>query len=285
MESEKEKELAVRSAALPSNELYSTERIDLIKRTICKGATDDELKMFLAVAQRTGLDPFARQIYAMKRWDGREKREVLSMQVSIDGLRLVAERTGEYQGQTKTEWCGKDGIWKDVWLNEEPPAAARVGVCRRGFREPLIATAIFVAYAARTKEGSLTSMWKKMPDLMIAKCAEALALRKAFPQELSGLYTSDEMGQADNETRTSALPPSAPVNVDVVPKTKSGTWDGKPWAELPKEKLNEFLAFYSKRVDSDEMAVLFCAAIEKAMQAAPVVVEAKATEVKTGETK
>jgi len=241
------KALTVATAGALSSAHFTPDQIDLIKRTICKGANDDELRLFLYQAQKTGLDPLARQVHAVKRWDQSAGREVMSIQTSIDGLRLIAERTGKYAGQLGPYWCGEDGEWHDVWLADKPPMASRVGVLRTDFKEPLWGVARFKSYAQIKKGGELTRMWASMSDVMIAKCAEALGLRKAFPQELSGLYTNDEMDQAVSGTvienapssqapqRAPIKPPHDPATGEVmphtipVPQTASGGNDWIKW--------------------------------------------------------
>jgi len=156
-----------------------------------QGAPKGDLAVFLHFAQRTGLDPFARQIYMINR-GGR-----YTIQASIDGLRIVAQRSGEYAGQVGPFWCGTDGEWTDVWLESTPPIASKVGVNRKGFTEPLWAVARFDSYCPLGKDNKPMGLWNKMADVMLAKCAESLALRKAFPNDLSGIYTAEEMEQAD----------------------------------------------------------------------------------------
>jgi len=192
-----------------NQEFWDEKQIAALKQIGLDNAPKGELGVFLHYCQRTGLDPFARQIYMISR-GGK-----YTIQASIDGLRIVAQRSGKYGGQTKTLWCGDDGVWKDVWLEKTPPTAAMVGVYVLGNEHPTYATAKFDSYAV-SYSGKLSGLWAKMPDLMIAKCAEALALRKAFPQDLSGVYTSEEMEQVDTHAKpTPITKPAKQINNEI----------------------------------------------------------------------
>jgi len=163
---------------------------DLLKRTICKGSSDEELELFIHACKRTGLDPFMKQIYAVKRWSSADKKEVMTMQTSIDGFRVIAERTGRYAPgpESKYEYDEKNQLLAATAFVKK--------LTLDGTWHTVSATAFWDEYCQKTKEGAPTQFWTKMPHVMLSKCAESLALRKAFPAELSGLYTIEEMTQA-----------------------------------------------------------------------------------------
>ena len=168
---------------------FTPEQVKLIKSQIAPNTTDDELNLFLYQCQRTGLDPLTRQIYCMKRYAGGQQR--MTIQTSIDGFRVIAERSGDYGGQDEP-------IFE---TNAAGTLVVKATVKVYKFRGDVrYCAAVGVAYWDEYYPGdSQGFMWKKMPHTMLSKVAEALALRKAYPQDLSGLYTNDEMNQADKQ--------------------------------------------------------------------------------------
>lgn len=177
----------------------SPEMIELLKSTMMQGATDDEVAVFAYVCNRTGLDPFVRQIYPVKRKSQVDGQwvEKWVYQVGIDGFRLVAHRTKLYDGQQEPVFYDAAENPRTVWLDSKPPVACKVGVMRKGVQHPIYATVLWREYVQTTRQGGVTSMWANKPTVMLAKCAEAAALRKAFPQELSGLYIAEELMQGE----------------------------------------------------------------------------------------
>ena len=191
-------------------------QVDLIKSQIAKGATDDELKLFLHVADKSGLDPLSRQIYFIKR-SGK-----MTIQTGIDGFRAVADRTGQYVGSS-------DPVFEE---NGEIPSKATVTVNKvvGGIVGNFTATARWEEYYPGKSQGF---MWDKMPHTMLGKCAEALALRKAFPAQLSGLYTDHEMDQANNDDKPNETPPKKTKEIN--PKGGSKQLEETLTEEAPKE--------------------------------------------------
>lgn len=195
---------------------WTPQQLAALKQMGIENAPEGDLAVFMHVAQRTGLDPFARQIHMIgrntKSWDPQTRQEKwetrYTIQTGIDGYRVTAARAARRDGDVleyeDTQWCGHDGQWTDVWIDAtNPPAAARVVVVKNGRRYS--GTAMYAEYVQtyldrQTKELKPNSMWAKMPAGQLAKCAEALALRRAYPHDLAALYTDDEMGQADNPT-------------------------------------------------------------------------------------
>lgn len=190
---------------------FSGDQLQLLKRTISNGElSDDQFALFMEVARRSGLDPFQRQIHAVLR-KGRDGK-TMTIQTGIDGYRLIARRNG-LAGIDDIEYgqeIAADGLTYPQW--------ARATVYRwgpAGERERYVATARWAEYvqlspiwgkAKGEKVGEKVSdMWVRMPYGQLGKCAEALALRKGF-QELSGLYTDDEMHQADRELQSDQKP-------------------------------------------------------------------------------
>lgn len=165
----------------PALARYSSDDLELIRRFVAPKSSDHELSFFLEYAQAAGLNPFQGEIVGVPRWNAKDQRDVMSIQVTVRGERTLAERTGLYGGQDPPQWCGPDGHWVEVWLDtEKPPAAARVAVYRKDWDRPAVGIARYSSYVQLNKQGQPVNLWKTGPDFMLAKCAEAAALRKAF---------------------------------------------------------------------------------------------------------
>lgn len=204
------------------------EKIELLKTTICKGATDDELKLFVHACNHMGLDPFLRQIHAVKRWDSQTKKEVMAIQVGIDGYRLVAERTGRYAPGPEPTYAYDQGgalLSATAYVKKQT---------QDGTWHTVSATAFYAEYCQRTKDGNPTHIWALKAHGQTAKCAEALALRRAFPAELSGVYTKEEMDQADN--MGAPMPIDPPITAEQVKELEVLLYDDA-------EGMNKLLAW------------------------------------------
>lgn len=148
----------------------------IILDTCFNGAKPKEAQALMAIAEARGMNPLRQECWFVERggkW---------AVQASIDWFRMRAEATGEYMGQDEPEYeYNKDGSIK----------LARVRMYRKGWERPIVGIAHFSEFNA----GSPT--WKKMPHVMIAKCAEAIAFRKGFPAHFAKVYIAEEMDQAE----------------------------------------------------------------------------------------
>jgi len=172
------------TALVPVNGEVTPEQLELIRRTVAQGATDDELKLFLYDCQRRGAHPLDRLVHFSKR--GGKYTPI----TSIDFMRTRAHATGQCAGIDDAIFSGDQG-------SDEFQATVSVKRIVQGIVCDFTATARWSEYFPGDQQGF---MWKKMPHTMLGKCAEGLALRKGFPQELAGLYAREEMDQAGPPT-------------------------------------------------------------------------------------
>lgn len=184
---------------------FTSNQVAVLKQLGVDNASQSDLAVFFHQCKRTGLDPFTKQIYMIGRWDSRSNSMKQTIQVGIDGCRLVADRTGAYLGSDES-WQERDGQLVSATVNVRKLVSGQVGT--------FTAIARFDEYAQYKKDGKLMGLWGNMPHRMLAKCAEALALRKAFPQDLSGLYTTEEMSQADTPVQHVEVSHTVPVDPD-----------------------------------------------------------------------
>lgn len=237
---------------------FTQEQRDLIANVLCKGASELEIQFYLNVAERLKLDPFKRQIHAMKRKvDGKDQ---ITFMVSIEGLRSIASRCRTSEG--KDAYAGNS---KPTFTFDEKGGlySAEVTVLRIVQGEPRAFSAeVFYDECVQMKGiwengrkvgETPNSFWTTRPKGQLGKCAEAAALRKAFPEETGGAYIEEEIG-ADDEPhtqerpRTQAPKPEAEGMAPMVDAELVGQ-DGQPpprhWSDLLIENAYNLVKFDS----------------------------------------
>ena len=212
--STKDETILMLTKLVPEDQPSPKKYLEIVKNNIIGTAPDkkprpiEDLIYYLSVAQRTKLDPFARQIYTTWFWDSKTRSYKMTIITGIDGLRLTAQRSKLYGGQDDIIYSTKDNS-ADL-TDQKNPLLATATVYRinpiTGERMPVQATARWEEYVPtyknkKTGKMEVGGLWKTKPFLMLGKCAEALALRKAFAQETFGLYTSEEVGEEKNQKK------------------------------------------------------------------------------------
>lgn len=228
----------------PSQRDFTNEQRAALEQIGVEKASDGDLAVFFHVCKRSGLDPFARQIYMIGRYervqiDGQWTRVLKqTIQTGIDGYRLIGRRAASKAGHKLSVsaplWRHPDSGWQDVWSGQWGyPIAAKVRITRDG--EPFVGVAMFDEYKQTNRDGHLTAMWAQRPAGMLAKCAEALAWRMAFPQDLAGIYTDDEMAHADSAEPVTSAPQRTGLAAVLGETTDASSGEPRPPVKTPEE--------------------------------------------------
>lgn len=191
---------------------FSEPQLNLLRDTICKGCTNEQMELFVYVCKRRRLDPFLKQIYPVLRKDSKLTKErgcdvqVMTLQTSIDALRLIADRTGNYMpGREPTFTYDKNGrlLSATAYVKKRASDGSWHEVSASAFYNEYVQ-----GFADYSNGGAIkpTKFWNDMPHNQLAKCAESLVIRRAFPEDCSGVYSDDEMAQADNVEEVTISP-------------------------------------------------------------------------------
>lgn len=224
--------------ALANRQQFSGEEIQVIKNTICRGASDTELGLFLATCKSTGLNPFMKQIHCVMRNVNTGSREKPSWQkqmtivVGVDGYRVVRDRLVDrdgnsyFDGMEGPQWSNDGVNWLDAWFDTKPPKLARVAIYRKGIARPFVAQARWDAYNQKN------AMWEAMGPEQLAKCAEVLALRRAFPADMGALPSGSLADLEPPDLADLPAPVADLIQGDTPSLSGSTPVDGE-WSETP----------------------------------------------------
>lgn len=179
---------------------WSSDQLDLIKRTVAKGQdlSPDELLLFGYVCKQSGLDPFLKQIYPVKFKDGKTGEKTLNFITGINGYRTIAERTGIYAG--RDEILFDEGLTNFQMLKakREIPRTATCTVYKmmNGIRCPTTATVRWIEYYPKG-QAKAKLFWDPMPFNQLGKVSESAGLKVAFPGYFKGIYLDAEFDRTE----------------------------------------------------------------------------------------
>lgn len=200
-------------AATPMREMGSRE-IALVRQTLAKDCTDSEFDLFMTYCKHAGLDPFRRQAYALVFSKENSKKRQMSIITGIDGYRAMAARNGDYRPDNRAPRITYDENLKDALTNPLGIESCEVSCFKKAGGEwhEIVGVAYWDEFAPvgeewaydpqenrRKPTGKYTLQkdnWKRMARVMIAKCAEAQALRRGWPEDVSGSYIQEEVDRA-----------------------------------------------------------------------------------------
>ncbi|MBW0294030.1 hypothetical protein ATN37_25550 [Rhodococcus sp. MH15] len=271
----------------PTQSTFTDVQVAALRQLGVEDAPKGDLDLFFHQAKRTGLDPFAKQIYMLGRrtkikvWNERAKRQdeewvmKYTIQTGIDGYRVTGHRLARLAGDDIAVegpfWRGADGGWDDVWLDpNRPPLAAKYIVVKNGVKYSSVAMyGEYVQTYSKDGQQVPNSMWAKMPANQLAKCAEAAAWKKAYPNDFSGMVLEDAVQVIEAE--------STSVTSERVPAPKGGTAGlaaalgvtAEPEqpaieARATPDELQELLAALDKHgIEVSERAAFFASRLER----------------------
>jgi phage recombination protein Bet len=166
--------------------------MQIVRNTIFKNSTDEELALFFHICKSNNCSPLDRLLHPSVYKDSDGNR-ILVVVTSIDLMRSRSVETGLDNGMDEPEFSESIFDLKTEKETIKVPEWCKVRVYKKNVERPYVGVARWVEFYPGEKRGH---MWRKMPTIMLAKCAEAQARRLAFPRELNKLYEEAEIIQA-----------------------------------------------------------------------------------------
>lgn len=222
---------------------YKKDEVELLRETVCRGATNAELAMFGNMCKATGLNPFKKEIWFIK-----SEKGGVQMMTGINGFLAIANKHPQFDGM-------------EVSLEEKDGKliSATAKVYRKDRQHPSVATVYLQEYFKPSKTGY--GMWEKMPRMMLQKVAKSVALREAFPQELNSLYTKEEMPIEYSEPRNQVPATTLAEKLEVIPEAEKEVVEPEEERKfvynlslLPEDKMKAAVAYATKEgLELDEV--------------------------------